>query len=151
MKIAHAVADEDDVATVKDDARHAGKFMALSLCKPFKVAFHLFNGVSSCSVGKFVRKRPGSLILDDQAVEDGIGSPCCEGVFGMSQRVQLCLGAKFSKQLVNVSAEFGFVGVLREQLLEAVLDFAGVTANEFTQVSHLSLPPLTSQLAGRYE
>jgi hypothetical protein len=86
----------------------------------------LVNGVSSCSVGKFIRKRPGSLILDDQAVEDGIGSPCCEGVFGMSQRVQLCLGAKFSKQLVNGLAEFGFVWVAGKELFEALLQFGCV-------------------------
>jgi hypothetical protein len=120
--------------TVKDDTCHAGKFMALSPCKPFKVAFHLFNGVSSCSVGKFIRKRPGSLILDDQAVEDGIGSPCCEGVFGMSQRVQLCLGAKFSKQLVNGLAEFGFVWVAGKELFEALLQFGYVFRDELREV-----------------
>jgi hypothetical protein len=140
LKIAHAVADEDDVATVKDDACHAGKFMALSLCKPFKVAFHLFNGVSSCSVGKFVRKRPGSLILNDQAVEDGIGSPSCEGVFGMSQRVQLCLGAKFFKQLVNVSAEFSLVGVEWKQLLAFPQDFLRILPDKPAQVWHV-FPP----------
>jgi hypothetical protein len=114
--------------------------MALSLCKPFKVAFRLFNGVSSCSVGKFIRKRPGSLILNDQAVEDGIGSPSCEGVFGMSQRVQLCLGAKFFKQLVNVSAEFSLVGVEWKQLLAFPQDFLRILPDKPAQVWHV-FPP----------
>ncbi len=66
---------------------HVGKFMALSVGKPCEVAFYLVNGMSGCSVRKPIRKCSWSLVLNDQALEDGIGSSCGEGVFGVSQRV----------------------------------------------------------------
>jgi hypothetical protein len=52
----------------------------------------------------------------------------------MSQRVQLCLGAKFFKQLVNVSAEFSLVGVEWKQLLAFPQDFLRILPDKPAQV-----------------
>jgi len=88
------------------------------------------NGVGGCSVGKSIRKCPRSLILNDQAVEDGISPSCGEGVFGMSQWVQASFGAKFLKQLVNGTAEVGFIRAAGKELSEALLQFGCVFQDE---------------------